>query len=57
MVNNGLTVKQKPVLQKVDKKETVVAGLGSEIEDTISQKLNNGKEVLTYSGYEMEKVD
>jgi hypothetical protein len=38
MVNNGLTVKHKPVLQKVDKKVTVVAGLGSEIDDISSHK-------------------
>ena len=53
----GLDVKQKLALQIFDDKEAIVAGLGRGKADTISIRSMNGKEILTYSGYEMEKVD
>ena len=60
--NNGIPaanvdVIQKLALQILSDKETVVAGLGRGKGDTISVKQIRGKEILTYSGYEMEKVE
>lgn len=49
--------KQKLALEALNEKEAIVAGLGRGKADTISVKSINGKEILTYSGYEMEKVD
>ena len=60
--NNGIPaanvdVIQKLALQILSDKEAVVAGLGRGKGDTISVKQIRGKEILTYSGYEMEKVE
>lgn len=60
--NNGIPaanvdVKQKLALQIFGDKEAIVAGLGRGKGDTISAKQISGKEILTYSGYEMEKVE
>lgn len=50
-------VKQKFALQSINDKEAIVAGLGRGKGDTILVKQISGKEILTYSGYEMEKVE
>ncbi|HMW06226.1 MAG TPA: serine hydrolase domain-containing protein [Leptospiraceae bacterium] len=50
-------VKQKLALQVLNEKESIIAGLGRSKADTISVKEVNGKEILTYSGYEMEKME
>ena len=53
----GVDVKQKFALQSINDKEAIVAGLGRGKGDTISVKQNGGKEIVTYSGYEMEKME
>jgi CubicO group peptidase (beta-lactamase class C family) len=50
-------VKQKLALQTINDKEAIVAGLGRGKGDTILVKQERGKEIVTYSGYELEKVD
>ena len=59
--NNGLPAanipfKQKMALQIINDKEAVIAGLGRGKGDTVSIRTVGGKELLTYSGYDMEKV-
>ena len=49
--------KQKLALTVINDTEAIVSGLGRGKGDTISVKNSNGKEVLTYSGYEMEKIE
>ncbi len=53
----NIDVKQKFALQLVNDKEAIIAGLGRGKGDTISVKQISGKEILTYSGYEMEKAE
>ena len=60
--NNGIPAahmefKQKLALTVINDTEAIVSGLGRGKGDTISVKNSNGKEVLTYSGYEMEKIE
>ncbi|MBK8396398.1 MAG: beta-lactamase family protein [Leptospiraceae bacterium] len=43
-------------LKILNEKEAIVDGLGRGKGDTVSVKSIGGKEILTYSGYEMEKI-
>lgn len=53
----NLNLKQKLILETINDSEAIVAGLGRGKGDTISVKQKGGREVLYYSGYEMEKSE
>jgi len=60
--NNGIPAahmefKQKLALTVINDTEAIVSGLGRGKGDTISVKTVRGKEVLTYSGYEMQRIE
>ena len=60
--NNGIPVaniklKQKMALSIINEKEAIIAGLGRGKGDTLLIKEVGDKEILTFSGYEMEKVN
>lgn len=62
LLNNGIpaanvAVKMKLVLKVLNDSEAIVAGLGRGKGDTLLAKNSNGKEILTYSGYEMQKIN
>ncbi len=53
----NVNLKQKLILETINDSEAIVAGLGRGKGDTLSIKQKAGREVLYYSGYEMEKSE